>query len=92
MKWRGYAEFTYVTCGRCQRRVPVELARWDSGRLVCTSEAFNCADRDIIGSKELRWAREASLDTREWQPHPKIVNPTDIRMDIEHVSANAGSY
>jgi hypothetical protein len=88
--WRGYNEYTYVTCARCQRKVPVEQCEWDAGRLVC--HTYNCKDRDIIGSKELRWAEEASLDTKEWQPHPKIVNPTDVRLDIEHVSANAGTY
>ena len=90
MIWRGYLEFTYWTCQRCKRTVPLSMCHWDAGLLVCN--VYGCADRDINGSFELREAREISKDRRELTPDPKTYNPTDVLSQMEHVSARAGFY
>lgn len=90
MIWRGYLEFTYWTCQRCQRKVPLSMCHWDAGLLVCN--VYGCQDRDINGSFELREAREISKDRRELVPDPKTYNPTDVLSQMEHVSARAGVY
>ena len=90
MIWRGFNDWTYWTCQRCQRKVPLTFCVWDAGLLVCT--IYNCADRDINGSFELRTAMEISKDRRELTPDPKTYNPTDVTSQLEHVSARAGVY
>lgn len=90
MIWRGYCDYTYTTCSRCQRKVPIELCRWDAGLLVCT--VYECADRDINGSFEWKISQEASRDRQELTPDPKLIRPTDVLLQIEHVSARAGTY
>jgi hypothetical protein len=90
MIWRGYEDYTYGVCQRCQRKCPLSLMKWDAGLLVCT--VYGCKDRDINGSFELRMARELSKDRRELVPDPKLYNPTDVLSQMEHVSARAGTY
>jgi len=90
MIWRGYLDYTYTTCDRCQRKVPIEDCSWDAGLLVC--KVYNCKDRDVNGSFEYAMAKQCSIDTRELTPDPKLVNPTDVLFQVEHVSARAGTY
>jgi hypothetical protein len=88
--WRGYCEETYTTCGRCGRKVPISDCSWDAGLLVCTM--YNCKDRNINGAFEVAVAQEASRDRQELVPDPKLVNPADVSLQINHISASAGSY
>lgn len=90
MFFRGYAENVYVTCGRCQRRVPIAECEWDAGILVC--KIFRCRDRSMNGALEYRWAREASRDRQELTPDPKLINPVDISMQLENIPASSGTY
>lgn len=90
MIFRGYCEFVYTTCGRCQRKVPISECAWDNGILVC--KVYNCKDVAINGSLEMRWARECSQDRQELQPDPKLVNPVDPSMQIENVPATSGGF
>ena len=87
---RGYCEFTYHTCQRCQRKVPLSECEWDGGLLVCRT--YGCKDGAINGSLELRWAREASQDRNELVPDPKLINPVDPLVQLETISASAGTY
>jgi hypothetical protein len=88
--WRGYAEFVYVQCMRCERKVPISDCSWDDGLLVC--HIYGCYDRVINGSFELREAREASRDRNELVPDPKLVNPIDPTLQLENVPASAGTW
>lgn len=88
MIWRGYCDWTYTTCARCQRKVPIEECSWDAGLLVC--KVYNCKDRDVNGSFEFEMSRQCSIDRQELTPDPKLVNPVDVLSQIEHVSARAG--
>lgn len=90
MFWRGFCDYTYTTCSRCQRKVPIEDCAWDNGLLVCT--VYGCKDVAINGSFEYRAARECSRDRQELVPDPKLIRPVDVSMQIETVSATAGSY
>jgi hypothetical protein len=92
MIWRGFCEYTYVTCARCNRKVPVSMCQWDAGLLVCTDEVYGCADRAINGSLELRWMREVALDRQELTPDPKMVNPADVAAQLETIPASSGTY
>jgi len=92
MIWRGYMEYTYVTCARCERKVPVEMCEWDAGLLVCTNEVYGCKDVSINGALELRWAREVVLDRQELVPDPKMVNPVDVASQMENIPASSGTY
>jgi hypothetical protein len=86
MIWRGYLDHTYFTCQRTQHKTPISLMRWDNGLLVWK----DYADRDVNGSFEFKISKEASLDRQELTPDVKLINPVDISMQIEHVSARAG--
>jgi hypothetical protein len=88
--WRNYCEVEYVTCQRCERKVPVQECEWDGGYLVCTT--YNCKDRNINGALEVGIAMEASRDRQELVPTPKLVNPVDVALQIQNVSASAGTY
>lgn len=90
MIWRGECEFTYTTCQRCQRKVPLSECEWDVGLLVCRT--YGCKDVAANGSLELRWAREASQDRNELVPDPKLINPVDPLTQLETISASAGTY
>ena len=90
MIWRGYCQFTYTTCQLCQRKVPIEDCVWVGGFLVC--KVYNCADRNVNGAFEYAEAREASMDRQELTPDPKLIHPKDILLDIQHISASAGTY
>lgn len=90
MIWRGYNDYTYTTCGRCQRKVPIEECQWDNGLLVC--KVYDCKDNAINGSLELGWAREASRDRNELVPDPKLINPVDPGLQIEHLPASSGTW
>jgi hypothetical protein len=90
MFWRGYEDYTYVTCGRCQRRCPIELCEWDNGILVCTF--FGCKDGAVVGSIELAQAREVGRDRNELVPDPKLINPVDPALQIETLPASSGTY
>jgi hypothetical protein len=91
MIWRGYNDFTYFTCQRCERKQPLEQMEWDSGLLVCT---MYCGGRDkmIRGALEMAWAREASQDRRELVPDQKLLNPRDVWDQLNQISASAGSF
>ena len=90
MIWRGYNEFVYTTCARCQRKVPVSLCQWDNGLLVCT--VYDCRDRLINGSFEFAYTQEASRDRQELHPDEKIVRPEDVDLQITRVAASSGTY
>lgn len=90
MIWRSYCEATYTTCQRCQRKVPLSECEWDTGILVCRT--YGCKDIAANGSLELRWAREASRDRQELVPDPKLINPVDPALQLETISASAGTY
>jgi hypothetical protein len=88
--WRGYCTYTYVTCGRCERKVPIEYCEWDDGILVCT--IYGCRDSAVVGSIELAQAREVSRDRQELTPDQKLINPVDPSTQIETVPASSGIY
>jgi hypothetical protein len=88
--WRGYCEYTYTQCMRCERKVPISDCNWCDGLLVC--HTYACYDRVINGSFELRVAREASRDRQELVPDPVLVDPIDPIMQLENVSASAGTW
>ena len=88
MKWRSYMDSPYGTCQRSQQKWPLDDMVWDSGLLV----AAHWADRNINGAFELAMAREAARDTKELQPEPKLYQPVDVRSQMEHISASAGTY
>jgi hypothetical protein len=87
--WRGFCEEVYFTCQRCQVKWPISDGVWDAGLLVCSRR---CADRNINGAFEVAVAQEASRDGQELQPDPKLVNPTDVSLQINHISAEAGTF
>jgi hypothetical protein len=88
--WRGYNDYVYTQCNRCERKVPLSDCSWSDGLLVC--HFYGCYDRVIDGSFELREAREASRDRNELQPDPKLVNPIDPILQLENVPASAGVW
>jgi len=90
MIWRGYEEYTYTTCQRCERKVPISMCDWQAGLLVC--HIYGCFDVAINGSFEYRMARECSRDRQELVPDPKLIHPIDVTLQIEAVSATAGIY
>ena len=90
MIWRGYLEYTYTTCARCQRKVPIGLCVWDNGLLVC--RIYDCADRLINGTFEYAYTNEASRDRQELHPDEKLIRPEDIDLQIGRVAASAGTY
>jgi hypothetical protein len=90
MIWRGYLDYVYTTCGRCQRKVPIGECEWDDGILVC--RVYNCKDVAINGAFEYRVAQECSKDRQELQPDPKLINPVDPASQIETISARAGGF
>jgi hypothetical protein len=87
-------EGPYTTCSRCQHKIPIALAEWDAGKLVCSkSSGLYCsADGKIQGSVELRQAREVAIDKHEREPEPKLVNPADIGAQLEQIPASSGTY
>ena len=90
MIWRGYCDFVYTQCNRCERKVPISDCSWCDGLLVC--HFYGCYDRVINGSFELRTAREASRDRNELVPDPKLVNPIDPILQLENVPISAGTW
>ena len=90
MIWRGYLDYTYTQCARCERKVPISDCSWDDGLLVC--HIYGCVDRAINGSFELRVAREASRDRQELIPDTKLINPIDPILQLETVPASAGVW
>ena len=89
MIWRGYLEYTYTTCSRCQRKVPISECVWDAGLLVCK---VDCADRLINGSFEYAVVNQAKLDRLELRPDEKLIHPEDVTLQIQRVGANAGTW
>ena len=87
--WRSYCEVTYTTCARCQVKWPIEDCSWDAGLLVCNRR---CKDRNINGAFEVAVAQEASRDRQELVPDVKLTNPTDVSLQINHISASAGTF
>ena len=85
---RGYCQYTYTTCAISQRKAPIEECVWVGGFLVWKQYA----DRNVNGAFEYAVAREASMDRQELTPDPKLIHPKDILLDIEHISASAGTY
>jgi len=79
---------------RCQHKIPIALAEWDFGRLVCARGAglYCSADGAVNGSFELRSAREAATYKREYEPEPKLVNPADPAIQLESIPASSGVY
>ncbi len=92
MRWRGFGDYTYTTCARCQRKVPIADCAWDAGLLVCTDSLYGCKDKAINGSFEFREAREASRDRQELVPDPKLIHPVDVSSQLENLPASAGTY
>lgn len=92
MFWRGYCDYTYTTCARCQRKVPIESCQWDAGLLVCDQTLYGCKDTAINGSFEFRMAREASRDRQELVPDPKLIHPIDVSQQLDNLPASVGSY
>jgi hypothetical protein len=90
MIWRGYNEYVYTTCSRCQRKVPIGECVWDNGLLVC--KVYDCADRLINGSFEYAYTQEASRDRQELNPDDKLIHPEDVTLQIQRVAASAGTY
>ena len=90
MIWRGYMEYTYTTCSRCQRKVPISLCSWDNGLLVC--RVYDCLDRLINGTFEYAYTEAASQDRQELHPDEKLIHPVDVDMQIQRVGASAGTY
>jgi hypothetical protein len=88
--WRGYCDYVYTQCARCERKVPISDCSWCNGILVC--HIYGCFDRAINGSFELRTAREASRDRQELTPDPKLVNPIDPILQLENVPSSAGTW
>jgi hypothetical protein len=90
MIWRGYLDYVYTQCMRCERKVPISDCNWCDGLLVC--HVYGCYDHAINGSFELRVAKEASRDRNELVPDPTLVNPIDPILQLENVPASAGVY
>lgn len=90
MIWRGYCEFVYWVCQRCNRKVPLSDCSWCDGLLVC--HMYLCYDRAVDGSFELRVTREASRDRNELVPAPKIINPVDPIAQLENVPVTSGTW
>ena len=88
MIWRGYLEYTYTTCSRCQRKVPISMCQWDNGLLVC--KVYDCLDRLINGTFEFGVVNQAKLDRLELRPDEKLTHPEDVMLQIQRVGANAG--
>jgi hypothetical protein len=89
MIWRGYLDYVYYTCQRCNRKWPLSDMSWDNGLLVCNAL---CRDRTVLGAVELAQAKEASRDRQELVPDPKLIHPVDPRVQIETVPASSGTY
>lgn len=89
MIWRGYCDFTYFTCQRCQQKYPIEMMEWDNGLLVCEER---CQDRAVNGAAENAWAKAASQDRQELVPDPKLIHPVDPMTQVETIPASAGAY
>ncbi len=89
MIWRGFCDFTYFTCQRCNRKMPLSLMEWDNGLLVCSD---TCKDGAILGSLEYNWAVEASRDRQELVPDPKLIHPVDPSTQLPTLPASSGSY
>jgi len=92
MRWRGFGDYTYTTCARCQRKVPIADCAWDAGLLVCTDSLYGCKDKAINGSFEFREAREVSRDRQELVPDPKLIHPVDVSAQLENLPASAGTF
>jgi len=87
--WRGFCDWTYFTCMRCQQKHPIEMMAWDNGLLVCTER---CKDVAINGSFEYRMAREASRDRQELVPDAKLIHPVDPFQQLDTLPASAGNF
>ena len=88
-------EGPYFTCQRCQHKVPISSMVWDYGKLVCSGTmpgTYCSSDKKVLGSVELRQAREVTLDRGERQPEPKLINPTDPSLQLEIIPASSGTY
>lgn len=74
---------------RCEQKYPIEDCSWDGGYLVCNQR---CKDGNVNGAFEVGVSQEASRDRQELVPDPKLVNPVDVSLQINNVSASAGNY
>ena len=90
MIWRGYCEYTYTTCQRCARKVPISDCSWCNGLLVC--HMYMCYDRVINGAFEIREAKEVGRDRQELTPDEKLINPIDPLSQLENLPASSGTY
>jgi len=88
--WRGYCDYTYTTCQRCERKVPISDCSWCNGFLVC--HIYGCFDRVINGAFEIREAKEVARDREELVPDPKLVNPVDPLSQLENLPASSGTW
>lgn len=88
MIWRGDCDYTYCTCMRCGRKVPLEECEWQDGLLVCRT--YDDVDRNVNGAFEMAVANRAAENRHELEPDPKLVTPTDPYNDIQQISASAG--
>lgn len=89
MRWRGFMDFVYGTCGRCNRKTPLADMSWDNGLLVCNDI---CKDGVVVGAVEYAQAKEASRDRQELVPDPKLIHPIDPQTQIESLPASSGVY
>lgn len=83
MLWRGWLQHVYYTCQRCGVRQPLSKMRWQNGILVCSVN--QCVDTAIVGSRDIKVAREVAVDRHELQPDPKLTEPVDRRNDQNEV-------
>ena len=81
--WRSQHSNVYEYCQRCGRRQPLSMMRWQNGILVCS--ATNCIDTAIVGSRDLNVARAVSTYRHEFEPDPKLTQPTDRRADQNEI-------
>lgn len=83
-------EGPYFTCMRCEHKAPIAGAVWDNGILICN--LYCTPDKAVFGSVELRQAREVAIDKKEFQPEPKLINPTDPASQLENLPASSGTF
>lgn len=75
---RSQQKNVYHECARCGVRFPLSQLQWQNGQLFCSPN--RCIDTALQGSRDLKVARQLSIDRKEMQPDQKLTNPT-VRRD-----------
>jgi hypothetical protein len=78
--WRSQRVNVYHRCMRCDTRQPLSNMIWQNGILICAHN--KCVDTAIVGSRDIRVAREVGVWRHELEPDPKLVNPTSRKDDL----------